>query len=400
MIIGPVFSREVVTVPRRARLYVTCAGYVAGLLILVCTAWLILAGTQLIRNVGDMARFGAMLFQILAPLQLALAIFFSALLAASGVTQEKDRRTLVLLLLTNLTNSELVLGKLLASMLNVLVLMAASLPLFMLTALFGGVSHQQIARVFAVTLATVLAAGSIGSIPGIMARKDVSDIGADGAGAGVLVGRRRSDCRTVLWVTRWLGISKEAWAAGLSPWQAILMATRPLVESQHPLPIVGNPINLFLLVAAALAIGLNLIAILLVRVWNPSREDSRENRRGGRAGEHLGTDRRGGGRSTYSAKPNEFIPRAEKLAAVWDNPVLWREIATWAYGRKVLVIRLVYLILAGLAAYALWSLIHGPEGLSTTVGRAHPRSAVRPEPGAGQRPGRHVADRRARPEGD
>ncbi len=121
----------------------------------MCTAWLLLAGTQVVRNVGDMARFGAMLFQILAPLQLALAVFFSALLGGQRRGQEKDRRTLVLLLLTNLTNSELVLGKLLASMLNVLVLLAAALPLFMLSALFGGVSFEQIARVFAVTLATV-----------------------------------------------------------------------------------------------------------------------------------------------------------------------------------------------------------------------------------------------------
>ena len=28
-----------------------------------------------------------------------------------------------------------------------------------------------------------------------------------------------------------------------------------------------------------------------------------------------------------------------KTRQVWDNPILWREIATWAYGRKVLVIR-------------------------------------------------------------
>ena len=132
MLIGPVFTREVVTVPRRARLYISRAAYVSALLVLMCTAWLVLTGTQLVRDVGDLARFGAMLFQILAPLQLALAMFFSALLAASGVGQEKDRRTLVLLLLTNLSNSELVLGKLLASLLNVLVLLAAALPLFML----------------------------------------------------------------------------------------------------------------------------------------------------------------------------------------------------------------------------------------------------------------------------
>ena len=156
MLVGPVFIREAVTAPRRPRLYISRAAYVSGLLVLMCTAWLLLAGTQVVRNVSDMARFGALLFHILAPLQLALALFFSALLAASGVAQEKDRRTLVLLLLTNLTNSEIVLGKLLAAMLNVLVLLAASLPLFMLTTLFGGVSFEQIARVFAVSLATRL----------------------------------------------------------------------------------------------------------------------------------------------------------------------------------------------------------------------------------------------------
>ena len=164
MFIGPVFTREMVTAPRRVRLYISRAAYVSALLVLVCTAWLLVAGTQIIRNPSDMARFGTMLFQILAPLQLALVIFFSALMAASGVAQEKDRRTLVLLLLTNLTNSELVLGKLLAGLLNMLVLLAASLPLFMLSALFGGVSFVQIARVFAVTLATAAAAGSLGSI--------------------------------------------------------------------------------------------------------------------------------------------------------------------------------------------------------------------------------------------
>ena len=95
------------------------------------TAWLVLTGTQLVRDVGDLARFGTMLFQILAPLQLALATFFSALLAASEVAHEKDRRTLILLLLTNLSNCELVLGKLLASLLSVLVMLvrrAAGLP--------------------------------------------------------------------------------------------------------------------------------------------------------------------------------------------------------------------------------------------------------------------------------
>src|SRR5690606_29803690 len=122
-----------------------------------------LVGTQVVRNVGDFARFGSLIFQILAPLQLAVLTFFAALAAASAVALEKDRRTLVLLLLTNLRNTELVLGKLLASVLNVLTMLVAALPVFMLLELFGGVSLDQIVRTFAVTLASILAAASLGS---------------------------------------------------------------------------------------------------------------------------------------------------------------------------------------------------------------------------------------------
>jgi ABC-type Na+ efflux pump permease subunit len=31
-----------------------------------------------------------------------------------------------------------------------------------------------------------------------------------------------------------------------------------------------------------------------------------------------------------------------KVRPVWDNPILWREIRTWAYGKKILLIRIAY----------------------------------------------------------
>ena len=64
MLIGPVLTRELVTAPRRLRFYAGRAVYAAGLVALVATAWLLLTGTQEVRNIGDMARFGATLFQI------------------------------------------------------------------------------------------------------------------------------------------------------------------------------------------------------------------------------------------------------------------------------------------------------------------------------------------------
>ncbi len=329
----------------------------------MCTAWLLVAGTQIVRNVSDMARFGAMLFQILAPLQLALAVFFSALLAASGVAQEKDRRTLVLLLLTNLTNSELVLGKLLASMLNVLVLLTASVPLFMLSALFGGVAFEQIARVFAVTLATCALAGSLGSTLALAREKTFQTLALTvlalvfwlAAGEALAGGALGAE---------WRGVSSEVWAAGLSPWQAMLVATRPLVEGHDPVPYVGNPINLFLLFALTAATMLNAASILLVRVWNPSREARASTANAeepesiwGLTEESADAMRKSLARSVHSA--------GGTARAVWNNPIIWREIATWAYGRKVLAIRIGYLVLVGLAAMALGAMIHGPAGLST-----------------------------------
>ena len=89
MFVGPIFTREAMITPRRTRFFVARTAYVAILLILMCTAWLVLAGAQRVRDLGDLARFGMILFQILAPLQLVVASFSSALLGATRWPRRK-----------------------------------------------------------------------------------------------------------------------------------------------------------------------------------------------------------------------------------------------------------------------------------------------------------------------
>ena len=368
MLIGPVFAREVAIAPRRIKIYVARTTYALALLVLICTAWLVLTGTQLVRDSGDLARFGAALFRILAPLQLALAAFFSALLAASEVAHEKDRRTLILLLLTRLSNCELVFGKLLASLLSVLVMLVAALPVFLLTAMLGGVSYGQIARAFAVTLATVLICGSLGSTLALWREKTFQALAMT-----VLV--------LVLWLAMGEIVSRGLWgesfgklpcqalAAGISPWAAILEATRPYVHDQPALGLLGTPVHLFLATAVAIALLLDGVAVAMVRVWNPSREEVRGEGRGEREEEQTASV---GTAVEHSAGETVKLPRRLALGAsgslsplpsplphsttrrVWDNPVIWREIRTWAYGRKILVVRLGYLALFALAAAGLY----------------------------------------------
>lgn len=364
MFFGPVLAREAVTAPRRPRLYVVRVVYVASLLVLMSTAWLVLAGTQIIRNVGDMARFGSILFQILALLQLALVVFLSAMVSASAVAQEKDRRTLILLLMTRMSNAELVLGKLAASLLHILAMLAAALPVFLLLTLFGGVSFEQVGRVFGVTLTTALAAGSLGSTLALWREKTFQTL-----------------AMTALLLVLWIGLCEalaaglpsvvlagqtmEAWAAALSPVRAILVACQPRVFSAGSGGVFGDSVAVYLALSLAGAALLNVLAIALVRVWNPSREARpvQAERGGIEPLEESEADRleqgeaAGGQENAEAARSGHVDARLrqvqQKTRRVWDNPILWREVCTWAYGRKVLVIRAAYLLLFALAAVGL-----------------------------------------------
>lgn len=324
------FTREAAVAPRRVSFFAARTLFVAALFALMLTAWQLLVGSQRIESIGDLAWFGAAAFQILAPLQLAVAMPFSALLVASAVALEKDRKTLDLLLLTNLSNSELVLGKLLAGMLSVIVVVIATVPLLLIVALLGGISSGQVLRVQAVTLASALAAGSLGSTIALWREKTFQAL----AMTALIV---------VLWLLGWEiiaaigGVPAKTLAIAMSPWQAIHEAARPIFQTISPPGMWTDPVLLFLVSSIAISAALNLVAMIRLRVWNPRQDvaprldDERERERS----EILARD--------VVARPAVAVHAAGgRVRNVWDNPILWREVRTWADGKRVLVIRLAY----------------------------------------------------------
>ena len=164
MLAGPLFSREALTVPRQLKHFLVRSGYVGALFVLMYTAAQTTFGWQQVRNVGDIARFGKLVFAVFAFVQLTLMIFFSVLFAAGNVSQEKDRRTMLLLLMTDLRDRELVLGKLCASLLLPAVLLASSIPVLAIIHMLGGVSLEQIGCVIAISASAGLVAGAWGSL--------------------------------------------------------------------------------------------------------------------------------------------------------------------------------------------------------------------------------------------
>ena len=349
MFVGPVFFREVRSAPRRPRLYFARAAYVSALLVLLSTAWQVLTGTQLIRNVGDLARFGALVFQILAPLELVVCVFLAAVSAALAVAQEKDRRTLVLLLLSDLSGTELVLGELLAGILGVLWLVVAAVPFLMLLALLGGISLGQIGRSVAVMLMSVLACGSLGSTLAFWREKTFQTLAITTLALIFWTAAWELAARGVGGAT-WSGIPTADWAAAFSPWHAILQAARPWPGSEpgSATAWAGNT-SAFLLVSVLASILLNVVSIVRVRAWNSAPEVRQQ------------PTATGFTKAAAVPMGANAMPRfAGRTRTVWSNPILWgAEVCTWAYGRKVLAIRLAFLVLFGFVAYSLEDLNSG-----------------------------------------
>src|SRR5262249_30832926 len=153
--------RELLTVPRRDSHYVIRSLYLGFFFVIGLTAWQAIIGWHQSGTIGDNARFGRILFQIFSIVELSLLLIFSALAATTAITKEKDRRTFILLLLTDLRSYEIVLGKLLGSLLQIiLLLLLGVLPVLSVLMMLGGVSPLQVGQTALVMACTCLASGS------------------------------------------------------------------------------------------------------------------------------------------------------------------------------------------------------------------------------------------------
>jgi len=392
---GPIFTREAIVAPRRPRLYALRTIYGTALILLIATAWMVIAGTQVVRNISDMARFGAVLLNILAPLQMVLLLFLSATQSASRVAIEKDRQTLILLLMTRMTNTELVMGKMLSSLLGVVTMLLTALPIFMLVVLFGGTSFEQVLWAFAVTLASCIVAASLGTMIGFWREKTFQALALTllacvfWLGAGEVAGFGQ-------W--QWGAIGSGQVAAAISPIRAIFAACQPDVLQR-----LGTDIFPFLVTHVAIAILLCGFAIVMVRQWNPSR-DVRVGQQETEPSAAPATtpDNAGDGSATQQTKQQlaatlAGVMRDQAVAAeesqktanadtakrphrqVWQNPVLWREMCTWAYGRKILFIRLAWWAMAiALGAVLYWQVTTGVATRTTSSAAVTVPAVARP----------------------
>src|SRR5262249_27246560 len=223
-------------------------------------AWQATVGFTKDAALGETARFSLLLFQVTTFVQLTLLMFFSALSAASTVSQEKDRRTFVLLLLTDMRDYEIVLGKMLGSLLPIAILFSITVPFFAMVLLLGGVSVAQVTQAVVVMAATALAAGSLGGLVALWRERTFQAL----ALAVLAVVFYLLAVMSVGLIGRAFESDWSLATAWLNPFVAMIYVLEPPAEGLLVPPAYG-----FALTMLALSVGLNGFGIWKLRKWNP-----------------------------------------------------------------------------------------------------------------------------------
>jgi ABC-type transport system involved in multi-copper enzyme maturation permease subunit len=349
-VLGPIFTRELVTVPRRSGHYAARTAMIGLLGILGITTWQATVGFAREATLGETASFGLLLFQIVAFVQLLLTLFFAALSAAGAVSQEKDRRTFVLLLLTDMRDYEIVLGKLVGALLPILSLLLVSSPVLAMLLLLGGIDPEQVFQAVLVLIASAVAAGSLGGLVALWREKTYQALAL-------------SVLFLVLYIclSQGLGTLGPALFAG-ADWPTIQAWLDPFLAMQTVLePPAGGwgwlaPAYGFVLVMFVWCAVMNGVGIWKLRKWNPSGEPIMQ-------------------REVVSASQDpeiDEVDAAEKRAKahaapgqvrqVWPYPILWREVRTLAYGRRPLLVKFAFGIVLALILYFAVTELNRPGG--------------------------------------
>jgi ABC-type transport system involved in multi-copper enzyme maturation permease subunit len=154
--LGPIFSVEMITGSRRARQFFVRALYGSVLLFAFWAAYEETHQSGGRANLAQAANVASSFFQFFSVVQLLAVVLIGPALAASTVAVERERRTIEYLFATDLTNREIILGKMAAQLIQLSYVVLGGLPVLAFAMLMGGIAPEQLIAVLVITLSTLV----------------------------------------------------------------------------------------------------------------------------------------------------------------------------------------------------------------------------------------------------
>jgi ABC-2 type transport system permease protein len=160
---GPIFDKELRVSSRRKRNYTLRLIYVILLTIFVAIVWLSVVKSEgsSVYEKSRMALAGKRIVTTIVSFQFIATQVIAVIILSTSISDEIYHRTLGLLMTTPIGSLQIVMGKLLSKLLQIILLLAISLPLLAIVRIFGGVPWNYVLSSLCITLTAVIFAGSL-----------------------------------------------------------------------------------------------------------------------------------------------------------------------------------------------------------------------------------------------
>ena len=160
---GPIFDKELRVSSRRKRNYTLRLVYVILLTFFIAIVWL-----SVVKSDGSsayqksrLALAGKTIVSTIITFQFIATQVIAVIILSTSISDEIYHRTLGLLMTTPIGGFQIVMGKLFSKLLQLILLLAISLPLLAIVRIFGGVPWDYVLSSLCITLTAVIFAGSL-----------------------------------------------------------------------------------------------------------------------------------------------------------------------------------------------------------------------------------------------
>ncbi len=298
---GPVLIYESIALSRRWQHYALRSFSVLALLLGLTFVWVSIT-PQTHKNIAagsihDIAEIGTSFYVSIAIVQITFVLLAAPAATAGAICLDRARGTLTHMLVTDLSDAEIVLGKLLARLGPVVALVCASLPVLSITTMLGGVALDEIVWLTVVSLVTAAFGCALALAVSVRAKKTHEVLMAVYAVWGVVI------LGPFVWMifSDLTGLLRRPpdWLYWFDPY-ALLLGD-------------GDPVEMWLALAATGVLTLVLIGYAIWRL-----------------------------RSELTGRSRKVRPRRAswwRAPSLDGNPILWRE---WQHTRPSRMTRIVW----------------------------------------------------------
>ena len=165
MITGPIFDKELRVSSRRLRNFLLRAVYLLLLTFFVSLVWYSQVprarGGTLSYSISRMSQAGLVITTTIIWFQFIATQVLAVIMLSNAISDEVYHKTLGVLMTTPINTFQIVMGKLLSRLLQLILLIALSLPLLGVVRIFGGIPWNFIVSSLSINLTAILFAGSL-----------------------------------------------------------------------------------------------------------------------------------------------------------------------------------------------------------------------------------------------